>query len=74
MLLTVTKQMKKPALIIHGTEDQTVPISHGRQLAQNMEETSCLFPVEGGNHHLRNVDRKLVITKVLDWLSANSKY
>ncbi|MEX0806210.1 MAG: alpha/beta fold hydrolase [Candidatus Binatia bacterium] len=69
--MTISKGMKKPALVIHGNEDQTVPITHGRQLAESMGAGTRLFPVEGGNHHLRNVDRSLVIKEIVNWLIAH---
>jgi len=71
--LSRTRGMKKPALLIHGTADRTVPITHGKQLAESIGETATFFPVEGGDHHLRNVDRRLVIETILAWLDAQDR-
>jgi len=71
--LTRTRGMKKPALVIHGIADRTVPIAHGKQLAESIGETATFFPVEGGDHHLRNVDRRLVIETILAWLDAQDR-
>src|SRR6266576_4355555 len=71
--LSRTRGMKKPVLLIHGTADQTVPITHGKQLAESIGETATFFPVEGGDHHLRNVDRRLVIETILAWLDTQDR-
>jgi pimeloyl-ACP methyl ester carboxylesterase len=68
-----TRGMKKPALLIHGTADQTVPIAHGKQLAESIGETATFFPVEGGDHHLRSVNRRLIIETILAWLDAQDR-
>ena len=71
--LSRSRGMKKPALLIHGTADRTVPIAHGKQLAESIGETATFFPVEGGDHHLRNVDRRLVIETILAWLDDQDR-
>jgi uncharacterized protein len=72
--LSLTRGMKKPALLIHGTADRTVPIAHGKQLAESIGETVTFFPVEGGDHHLRSVNRRLVIETILAWLNAQDSH
>jgi pimeloyl-ACP methyl ester carboxylesterase len=71
--LSRTRGMKKPALLIHGTADRTVPIAHGKQLAESIGETATFFPVEGGEHHLRNINRRLVIETILAWLDDQDR-
>ena len=71
--LSRTRGMKKPALLMHGTADRTVPIAHGKQLAESIGETATFFPVEGGDHHLRSVNRRLVIETILAWLDGEDK-
>ena len=70
---TLTHGMNKPVLLIHGTDDQTVPIAHGKQLAESIGETATFFPVEGGDHHLRNVNRRAIIETILAWLDAQDR-
>ena len=72
--LSLTRGMKKPVLLIHGTADRTVPIAHGKQLAESIGETVTFFPVEGGDHHLRSVNRRLVIETILAWLNAQDSH
>jgi uncharacterized protein len=69
--MAATVGMTKPVLLIHGTNDETVPIAHGRRLAQSVGDAIRFVPIEGGNHHLRNVDRKAVITEITNWLIAH---
>ena len=71
--LTLTHGMNKPVLLIHGTDDRTVPIAHGKQLAESIGETATFFPVEGGDHHLRSVNRRLIIETILAWLDAQDR-
>ena len=71
--LSRSRGMKKPALLIHGTADRTVPIAHGKQLAESIGETATFFPVEGGEHHLRNINRRLVIETILAWLDDQDR-
>jgi hypothetical protein len=33
--------------------------------------TATHRPVAGGNHHLTNVDRAVVIMEIVDWLKAH---
>ena len=65
--------MKKPVLLIHGTDDRTVPIAHGKQLAEGIGASATFVPVEGGDHHLRSVNRRLVIETILAWLDAQDR-
>ena len=69
--MVITRAMTKPVLLIHGTNDETVPIAHGRRLAQGGGEAIRFVPIEGGNHHLRNIDREAVINEITSWLVAH---
>jgi pimeloyl-ACP methyl ester carboxylesterase len=69
--LTLTARMAKPVLLIHGTKDETVPVAHGQRLAQSIGDFVRFVPVDGGNHHLRNVDRTAIIKEITDWLISH---
>lgn len=43
------KQYKKPALIIHGTSDQSVPFDHSTKLVKEFEH-GTLLPIDGSDH------------------------
>ena len=70
--LALTKGLTKPVLLIHGTKDETVPITHGRQLARSVGDAVRFVAVEDGNHHLRNVDRDAVIKEITGWLISHA--
>ena len=72
--LTLTQGMNKPVLLIHGTDDRTVPIAHGKQLAEGIGASAKFVPVEGGDHHLRSVNRRAVIETILAWLNAQDSH
>ena len=69
--LAVTRGMAKPVLLIHGTGDETVPVAHGMRLAESIGDVVRFVPIEGGNHHLRNVDPNAVIKEITDWLMSH---
>ncbi|MDG1805959.1 MAG: alpha/beta hydrolase [Flavicella sp.] len=46
---TAAQQLQIPHLIVHGTEDATVPLAEAKSI-QNWSEKSSLFIVEGGDH------------------------
>ena len=72
--LTPYDGMNKPVLLIHGTDDRTVPIAHGKQLAEGIGASAKFVPVEGGDHHLRSVNRRAVIETILAWLNAQDSH
>lgn len=46
----VKKLTPTPLLVVHGTRDEVVPISQGRQLYENAAEPKTLFEVKTGRH------------------------
>jgi pimeloyl-ACP methyl ester carboxylesterase len=66
--LEIVQGLKKPAIVIHGIEDEVVPFEHGRLLCERLGDIFHLIPVFGGNHHLTNVDRRRIIEEVIAWL------
>ena len=69
--MAVTRGMAKPVLLIHGTGDETVPVTHGMRLAENIGDVVRFVPIDEGDHHLRNVDRNAVIKEITDWLNSH---
>ncbi len=45
-------QVETPLLILHGTEDDVIPIDHGRALLDLATEPKQGIWIEGGNHYL----------------------
>ncbi len=40
------KEFKKPVLIIHSTEDETVPFEQGKKLFENANEPKTFYPID----------------------------
>ncbi len=58
------RNVKAPTLVIHGTNDQIVPFSHGKYLADAIT-SARIFSVQGGDHtmpisHKEEVDQAIV--------------
>jgi fermentation-respiration switch protein FrsA (DUF1100 family) len=61
----------RPLLLIHGSQDETVPVSHSHRLYDTAGETKQLVIIDGAGHRLRQDDR--VISNVLDWLKLRCR-
>ena len=59
----------RPLLIVHGTADETVDVSHARWLYNTAREPKQLSIIEGAEHRLREDDRAIAI--VTDWLKSH---
>lgn len=46
----VAKLSPVPLLVVHGTRDEVVPISQGRQLFESARQPKTLFEVKAGHH------------------------
>lgn len=62
----VGKIAPRPLILIHGSEDDVVPISHARRLFEKAGEPKKLVVIEGAGHRLRH--EQDAIRVVLDWL------
>lgn len=63
-----------PALLVHGTEDDLVPIKHSQQIHAAFEEkgvTSELLTIEGAGHSFQGEDERRVIEAMVDWFSRH---
>lgn len=56
----------RPLLILQGTQDDVVPVDHGRRLYERVKGKAELFLIEGGGHRLR-VDEE-AMHKAEEWL------
>jgi dipeptidyl aminopeptidase/acylaminoacyl peptidase len=62
----VAEVAPRPLLLVHGSEDATVPPEHARELYARAGEPKKLVVIEGAGHRLRRDER--VIAALLDWL------
>ncbi len=58
----------RPLLLVHGSQDETVDISHAHKLYDRAGEPKRMVIVDGAEHRLRQDDR--AITIVIDWLKS----
>ena len=65
--LEIVEKLKKPVLIVQGTADASVPHGHGKLLHQKLQSVAQHRSVEGGNHHLNNIDRAPVLADIVSW-------
>jgi dipeptidyl aminopeptidase/acylaminoacyl peptidase len=68
--LEIVGSLQKPVLIVQGTADRSVPYEHGKLLHQKLQSVGQHRTVEGGNHHLNNVDRAPVLNDIVSWFEA----
>ncbi len=68
----ILSKIKCPVLIIHGTEDNSVPLEDSKKAMQYLSETSKLEIIKGAEHKLEE-DLDRVITLSLNWFKKNLK-
>jgi dipeptidyl aminopeptidase/acylaminoacyl peptidase len=61
----------RPLLLIHGTEDHVVDVSHARNLYAQVPGKAEFFLIEGAEHRLRVDERAM--KKALEWLKRQVK-
>ena len=60
----------RPVLIIHGSKDDVVDVSHAQRLYEKVKGQAEIFVIEGAGHRLR-VEEK-AMEKALNWLKKIS--
>ena len=59
-----------PVLIVHGTEDEIIPLSMGQRLQQAFP-TATLYEVSGGNHNDLFVrDGRIIVDRIVEFATA----
>lgn len=58
----------RPLLLVHGSKDETVDMSHAYRLYDKAGEPKQIIVVDGAGHRLRQDDRAMAI--VIDWLKS----
>jgi len=61
----------RPLLLVHGSQDETVEVSHAHRLYAQAGEPKQLVIVEGAGHRLRQNSEAMAI--VIDWLKSRQK-
>jgi len=58
----------RPLLLVHGSKDETVDMSHVHRLYDRAREPKQIVIVDGAGHRLRQDDRAIAI--VIEWLQS----
>ncbi len=58
----------RPLLLVHGSQDEVIEVSHAHRLYQKAGEPKQLIIIDGGKHRLRLNDEAMAA--VLDWLKS----
>ena len=67
----VAKITPRPLLLVHGSQDETVDVSHAYKLHAQAREPKNIIIVKGAGHRLRQDDRTMAI--VIDWLKSQTR-
>jgi putative redox protein len=58
----------RPILLVHGSSDQVVPVSHAHRLYAQAKEPKQIAVIDGAGHRLRQDERAMAL--VIDWLKS----
>jgi fermentation-respiration switch protein FrsA (DUF1100 family) len=61
----------RPLLLVHGSRDETVDVSHARQLYEKAGDPKQLVIIDGAGHRLRREER--AISQVIGWLEKHCR-
>jgi len=61
----------RPLLLVHGSRDETVDVSHAYKLYNEAGEPKQLIIIDGAEHGLRQNDKAMAA--VLDWLESHAQ-
>jgi pimeloyl-ACP methyl ester carboxylesterase len=64
-------EFRIPVFIIHGTEDEVIPVEDSREAIALLPQGSRLEEIQGGDHHVSAIHSELVIRKTVDWLVSH---
>jgi fermentation-respiration switch protein FrsA (DUF1100 family) len=71
-LPTAVREYRRPTLIVHGTEDEVVPVEHALRLYKAALEPKRLEIVEGADHSFSDpAHRKEALTLCVEWMRAH---
>jgi len=61
----------RPLLVVHGSNDETVELSHAYRLYERAGEPKQIIIINGATHRLRQNDEAMA--RVLDWLKSQCR-
>jgi len=73
-VVEAVKEVHCPVLIVHGSLDEQVPLSHAEVLYDNANELKNIQIIEGADHRLTNpIHRRKAVELTLDWFKKYLK-
>jgi len=73
-MVKAVKEVYCPVLIVHGSLDEQVPLSHAEVLYDNANEPKNIQIIEGADHRLTNpIHRRRAVELTSDWFKKYSK-
>ncbi|KID57353.1 hypothetical protein JF50_09035 [Pseudoalteromonas luteoviolacea] len=74
--VSLSEFISKPILLIHGTEDVTVPVSHSKKLVKKLRDKDVTYiELEDGDHHLSYQPHRIQTLKaMLAFFDEHLKY
>jgi dipeptidyl aminopeptidase/acylaminoacyl peptidase len=64
----IDKISPRPLLLVHGSQDEVVDVSHARRLYAKAGQPKQLAIIEGASHRLRHSEQAMAV--VIDWIKA----
>ena len=68
--VSLVPKIRMPVLIIHGTDDGTVPFWMGERLTRRFGREATFVPIEHGGHN--DLDDDELVPPALQWLKSNA--
>ena len=73
-VVKAVKDVHCPVLIVHGSLDEQVPLSHAEVLYENANKPKKIEIIEGADHRLTNpIQRRRAVELTLDWFKKYLK-
>jgi len=73
-VVKAVKETHCPILIVHGSLDQQVPLSHCKVLYENAKEPKVIQIIEGADHRLTDpIHRRRAVELTLEWFKKYLK-
>lgn len=66
----VSRLSPRPLLLVHGSQDETVAVSHAHRLYAEAGEPKRMVIIDGAGHQLRRDER--AVAAVISWLKSQS--
>jgi len=67
----ITRITPRPLLMVHGSSDETVDVSHACKLYNKAGEPKQLIIIDGATHRLRQNEKAMAV--VINWLKSNAR-